>query len=115
MTYFRMRVNAVLVLSKPHNAAISVPKVTLNASVIDGRRDMTEMELCTTYRRQGDKCTISCKLGLWSVEGPYGLDLINEANHYFQQYKSDGEYSQILGGDSPIEKILKAGNPVAEE
>ena len=68
---------------------------------------MTDMEKCVTYKRRGDKCTISCNLGLWSVEGKYGLALINEASHYFEQYKSDGEYSEILGGKSVIENLVE--------
>jgi hypothetical protein len=67
---------------------------------------MTELEKCATYQRIGDTCTISCKLGLWEVSGKYGLDLINEATHYFEQYKSDGEYSEILGGKSAVEILL---------
>ena len=59
-------------------------------------REQTELDKCTTYKRRGDRCTISCKLGLWSVEGKFGLALINEAEHYFRQYKSDGEYDQLL-------------------
>lgn len=66
---------------------------------------MTELERCATYTRVGDTCTISCKLGLWEVSGPYGVQLINEAEHYFQQYKADGEYHQILGGKSPTELL----------
>lgn len=65
----------------------------------------TEMEKCTTYKRNGGTCSIKCKLGLWSVSGPYGLKLINEAAHYFEQYKSDGEYSSILGGESAMDKL----------
>lgn len=61
-------------------------------------KEITDMEKCTIYKRRGDKCTISCKLGLWSVDGPYGLKLINEASRYFEQYKADGEYSGILDG-----------------
>lgn len=60
------------------------------------QRDMTEMEKCTTYRREGKICTISCKLGNWSVSGQYGMKLINEASHYFRQYKRDGEYEKLL-------------------
>lgn len=59
--------------------------------------EQTELEKCATYTRIGDKCQIKCKLGLWSVEGHYGLALINEAEHYFQQYKADGEYNELLG------------------
>ena len=67
---------------------------------------MTDLEKCATYRRNGDVCTIKCNLGLWEVSGKYGLDLINEAEHYFQQYKSDGEYSEILGGKSALEVLM---------
>jgi hypothetical protein len=68
---------------------------------------MTDMEKCTTYKRDDDRCTISCNLGLWSVSGKYGLGLINEASHYFEQYKADGEYSEILGGKSVVEVLSK--------
>jgi len=61
--------------------------------------DSTDLEKCAIYTRRGDRCVIKCKLGLWSVEGPYGLALINEAEHYFQQYKADGEYDQLLGNE----------------
>lgn len=54
------------------------------------------MEKCTICTRRGDRCEIKCKLGLWSVVGPYGLALINEAEHYFRQYKADGEYDELL-------------------
>jgi len=66
---------------------------------------MTDMEKCTTYRRNGDTCTISCNLGLWSVSGKYGLNLMDEADNYFQQYKSDGEYSSIIGGKTVMENL----------
>ena len=58
---------------------------------------MKDFEKCVTYRRNGDRCVIACKLGLWSVEGPFGMALIHEAMHYFEQYKRDGEYRAILG------------------
>ncbi len=60
--------------------------------------ELTDMEKCTVYTRRGDRCEIRCRLGLWSVHGPYGLDLINEAEHYFKQYKADGEYDLLLEG-----------------
>jgi hypothetical protein len=68
--------------------------------------DMTELEQCATYRRDGEACTIACKLGLWSVTGKYSLSLINEAEHYFQQYKADGEYHELLGGDDPVTVLM---------
>ncbi len=67
---------------------------------------MTDMEKCTTYKRNGEQCTIRCNLGLWEVSGKYGIGLINEASHYFDQYKADGEYHEILGGKSPLEILI---------
>ena len=71
--------------------------------------EQKEMEKCTIYTRRGDRCEIKCRLGLWSVDGLYGHALINEANHYFQQYKSDGEYDKLLTPNgwpkaSPVEQ-----------
>ena len=57
---------------------------------------MDDMDECCTYTRDGDHCRIECKLGLWAVEGPFGLDLINEAYRYYAQYKADGEYTALL-------------------
>ena len=62
--------------------------------------EMTEIEKCVTYKREGKICTISCNLGLWSVSGRYGLDLMNEAEKYFLEYKFAGEYDSILGGSN---------------
>jgi hypothetical protein len=28
------------------------------------------------------------------------MELINEASRYFEQYKADGEYDKILGGET---------------
>ena len=67
--------------------------------------EQTEMEKCTIYHRDGKRVTISCKLGLWQVEGNYGLTIINEATRYFLQYKAGGEYSDIIGGKSVVDLI----------
>jgi hypothetical protein len=32
---------------------------------------------------------------------------MRDALHYFEQYKLDGEYSSIIGGESVIEKLMK--------
>jgi len=76
--------------------------------------DKTELERCTTYKRNGRRCTISCNLGLWSVSGEYGMDLISEASRYFEQYKSGGEYSSIIGGESVADKLMKNINSRGE-
>ena len=69
---------------------------------------MTDMEKCTTYTRNGDSCTIKCNLGMWEVTAQYGLGLIGEAYHYFEQYKADGEYHAILGGKCPADVLAEA-------
>ena len=53
--------------------------------------------------------TVECRLGLWSVSGKMS-DIGNEALHYFYQYKSDGEYSEIIGGKSVLEVLLEVVN-----
>ena len=68
---------------------------------------LSDMEKCTTYKREGEMCTISCNLGLWSVSRRYGLELISEALHYFEQYKADGEYSEIIGGKTVLETLAE--------
>lgn len=58
---------------------------------------------CTTMTKRNGVIEIECKLGLWSVQGKFMMQVINEALHYFDQYKRDGEYSSIIGGKSVIE------------
>ena len=67
---------------------------------------MSDMEKCTVLTRNGDSCSIECIYGLWEVTAQYGIDLVREASHYFEQYKSDGEYYKILGGKSPVELMM---------
>jgi len=67
---------------------------------------MTDMGKCTTCKREGDHLTISCNLGLWSVSGKYSSELLNEALHYFTQYKMDGEYSEIIDGKSVMDTLF---------
>lgn len=57
---------------------------------------LTDFQKCTIHTRIGDRGQIECCLGLWSVEGPWGPFLINEATRYFYQYKNDGEYDELL-------------------
>ena len=75
---------------------------------------MTDLDKCATYKREGNRCTISCKLGLWSVEGKYGLELINQAMHYFRQYKADGEYHSLIGGDDPKTVLMRSIKPLGK-
>jgi len=46
----------------------------------------------TTTTDDGERVSIACKKGLWSVDAPTLEDAEREAKHYFQQYYHDGEY-----------------------
>lgn len=35
---------------------------------------------------------IRCKKGLWGVTAPTKEEAMNEASHYYWQYREDGEY-----------------------
>ena len=62
---------------------------------------------CTSTVFDGDSWDISCNLGLWSVFAADKAQAQDEALHYFSQYKEDGEYSSIIGGQSVVEKITQ--------
>lgn len=69
---------------------------------------MSEFESC--IKRKALDCTyrIDCIFGLWGVEGDSKTLVESEAFHYWQQYKMDGEYYMILGGESPADKLCKS-------
>ena len=62
---------------------------------------------CVDIIYKGSIVEINCKLGLWEVSGQWDdADIHREALHYWRQYKDDGEYSNILGGESVIDKLV---------
>ena len=68
---------------------------------------MEEFNMCVTKRkRKNGKVSINCKLGLWSVAAPNDDAATIEALRYWLQYKSDGEYSSIIGGKDVVETFL---------
>jgi len=70
--------------------------------------ELEEFNKCTVKQKHRcGRAVIGCKLGLWGVESPTYNAAMREAMHYFRQYRSDGEYSSILGGESVIEKLTK--------
>lgn len=69
---------------------------------------MSDFEKCV---KTSHKYKIDCVLGLWSVEGSSKASVESKAFHYWQQYKKDGEYYKILGGESPAIVMLKTHNP----
>ena len=62
---------------------------------------------CVYDERERDSYEIHCKLSLWSVSGSSDDKgkVIDEAYHYWQQYKADGEYSSIIGGKTVVETL----------
>ena len=69
--------------------------------------DLEELRRCSnTKKRKDGLVTIECKLGLWSVDAYHEINAVYGALHYFRQYKSDGEYSSIIGGESVIDNLI---------
>jgi hypothetical protein len=69
---------------------------------------ITDFSRCTHTGFGFDgELVVSCKLGLWSVSGKDRLVVMGHASYYFKQYKEDGEYYNIIGGESPINKLTK--------
>lgn len=64
-----------------------------------------KMALCVNEVRKGNKITIECKLGLWSVSGTISGFIYADAFHYWEQYYNDGEYSSIIGGKTVAEML----------
>lgn len=51
---------------------------------------------CVKKSCRGGKTSISCRLGLWGVEGRDVDQVEKEARHYWIQYYKDGEYAKLL-------------------
>lgn len=61
---------------------------------------------CVNETEVDGRVSIECKLGLWSVESADSDRVYLDAFHYWRQYHDDGEYYQILGGESPSQKLM---------
>jgi len=71
---------------------------------------MSDFEKCVKRECLSGRFSIGCIYGLWAVSGADKRQVESEAMHYWQQYNSDGEYYQILGGESPGDKLFKLIN-----
>lgn len=47
------------------------------------------------HRLKNGRHIYECPKGLWSVSSPERKVALREAVHYFQQYYSDGEYTNV--------------------
>jgi len=68
---------------------------------------MSDFERCVTLSRdEMANYVYTCKKGLWSVSAFSDPKARREAEHYFRQYKSDGEYHDIIGGDDQLTALM---------
>ena len=73
--------------------------------------EFEEFQKCTVViKHRCGRTAINCKLGLWGVDAPTLQQAVDEAKCYFSQYKLDGEYSSIIGGESVVEKLTQKLN-----
>ncbi len=67
--------------------------------------ELEQFEKCTTSTIVNGRISLKCKLGLWEVEANDSDRVYLEAFHYWRQYKNDGEYYRLIGGESPKDKL----------
>jgi hypothetical protein len=69
---------------------------------------MDDFDRCVEYSYHNKGIySITCSKGLWKVEGSNKMEVYGEALHYFEQYRDDGEYYDIIGGPSPVDALIK--------
>ena len=73
-------------------------------------KELQDFLECVYDEHGGGSYEIHCKLNLWSVSGSSGdkSKVIEEAYHYWQQYKAGGEYSSIIGGKTVMETLKES-------
>ena len=80
---------------------------------ITGLCNMTDLEkfsMCVDSTEKDGRTSIKCKLGLWSVEASDSDRVYIDAFHYWRQYKADGEYHSLIGGDDPKAILARDAN-----
>lgn len=73
-----------------------------------GSNNLDEFARCVKETTANGITRIKCKLGLWSVDSSDRDFVYLEAFHYWKQYKSDGEYSEIIGGKSVTDTLRES-------
>ena len=98
----------VHIYNKPMNLTLCEDFMNEQDQLKEFKKDMVELYKCAKFQQSGDRLLIQCKLGLWSVDGTSDMTTINEAMRYFEQYKNDGEYADLLGREpnAPTDKPL---------
>lgn len=57
---------------------------------------MNNFNICVNYKPCTDCVIISCKLGLWSVKGPYSKETARQAEQAYLKAKALGKYKNLL-------------------
>ncbi len=66
---------------------------------------MKNFDACVKYRPCTDCVIISCKLGLWSIKGPYDLTTAKQAEEKYIQFRDLGKYKKLLTKENPSGSI----------
>ena len=80
-------------------------KPTAPAEASDGGRCAVDagFDKCVIRKkRTTGSLEISCRLGLWSVEGSDHAFVEQNARHYWVQYYQDGEYAALLSNKADM-------------
>jgi len=57
---------------------------------------MNNFELCIKYRPCTDCVIISCRLGLWSVQGDYSKQTVKLAEEKYKHFRDLGKYKNLI-------------------
>ena len=70
---------------------------------------MSDFEKCVNFKKRSDGGFIfECKFGFWGVQAFNFETAKSQAVRYFELYKSDGEYSSLIGGKSVVDNLVGA-------
>ena len=76
--------------------------------------DLDKFSMCVDSTEKDGRISIKCKLGLWSVDAGDSDRVYIDAFHYWRQYKADGEYHSLIGGDDPKTALMKSIKPLGK-
>jgi len=70
-------------------------------------KDMKNFDAFVNYKPCTDCIVISCKLGLWSVEGPYNAETARQAEQKYMHFKSLGKYKTLPKEKADVQIKIK--------
>lgn len=91
--------------SEPIYLLKAAPRIWLKDKTENTMSKLEDFTKCVIETKVDGKTCLDCKLGLWGVNSSDTDIVYLEAFYYWNQYNEDGEYYEILGGESPAEKL----------